>query len=208
MPVSQFSHLSSARSPYQEPFFYKERLIHFFKGTLVLPHCSSYGIGPDRAALEFGYDSPQYLVVYRIEPAFVDIQCIKSISGYLDVYMAVTYDLGEITNPAEKRICDTWSSAASESHFVRSLIIDGNPQNRCTSMDYMHKIGRIIVFQGELDAETRPQRRREQAASGRSADLGVRFQCNPYGPGTWPLVYHYVYDKIFHCGIQIFFHNR
>ncbi len=82
MPVSKLRRLTSARSPYYKALLYKERLIDLFQRSLVLPYSRSYGIGPDRTSLEFGYYCLENLIVNRIQSPLVYVQGVKGIPGY------------------------------------------------------------------------------------------------------------------------------
>ncbi len=86
MPVRKLCGLTSARSPYYKALLYKERLIDLFKRSLVLPNSCSYGIGPYRTSLEFGYYSLENLVVNRVQSPLVYVQGVKSISGYPKIF--------------------------------------------------------------------------------------------------------------------------
>ena len=74
MPVGKFGRDSSARGPLQESLLDEERLIYLLHGTLVLPYRRGYGIDPYRASLELGDDGMEYLVVYLVQAALVDVQ--------------------------------------------------------------------------------------------------------------------------------------
>ena len=80
MTVCKRRHLPAPRSPDEKTFLYQKRFIHLFKGTLILAHCSGDGIGPDRAAFEFGYDGTQDFIVDGIQSAFVSTESSPRLS--------------------------------------------------------------------------------------------------------------------------------
>ena len=74
MRVSLVSGDAASWSTLDEALLYEEWLVNLLHGTLVLPYRRGYGIDPYRASLELGDDGMEYLVVYLVQAALVDVQ--------------------------------------------------------------------------------------------------------------------------------------
>ena len=176
MAVSQISRLSPPWSPYYETFLYKERFIDFFKRSLVFSDGCSYGIGAYRTTVEFGDYRSENLVVHGIESSLVDIEGVEGIFGYFQVNAAVSDNLCEVPYPPEQRIGYPRRATAPESDFVCRIFLYSYIKNGSASPDYPHKIGGIVIFEGELDSETSPQWRCQESAPCSSSDKGERIE--------------------------------
>ena len=91
MFISQFSHFTSARSTFQETFFYQERFVYFFYGPSILTQCRSNGSKPYRTAFEFINNGTKYLIIDFIESVLIDIQRFNSVFSILGINARCTF---------------------------------------------------------------------------------------------------------------------
>ena len=208
MGVGQFRDLASARSAPNETFFDQERFIHFLHRAGVLADRRGDGRDAHRTALKLIDDGGENFVVDLVEPETVDVEGFegKASNGHIDA--AVAFHLRKVAHAAQQGIGDTRRAARTSRHFGRRLRIHGHTQNVCRSLHDVAKCGGVVVFQVEVDAETRTKRCGEQTAArgGTHQREGVEVDLN--GARRRPFVDHDVDPIVLHCRIQVFFHHR
>ena len=120
--------------------------------------------------------------------------------------MSVPHHLGEIAHPFQQGIGDTRRTAAAERHLTGRLIIDFHLQDLCAAFDDFHQLVRVVILQGTVDSETRPQRSRQQAAARGRAHQGKGVQGDADRPCTGSLIDHNINDIVLHGRVQVLFH--
>ena len=117
MFISQFSHFTSARSTFQETFFYQERFVYFFYGPSILTQCRSNGSKPYRTAFEFINNGTKYLIIDFIESVLIDFQRFKFLILNLGFNAPLTFHLCKIPYTTQQCICNTRRSTATGSNL-------------------------------------------------------------------------------------------
>lgn len=97
MAIGQFSHFASAGCTFYEALFDEEGLIDLFEGAGILAQCRGNGAQTHRPPLKFINYREEDSIIYLIEAEFVDIESFESISGYLNVNPAATFDHSEVS---------------------------------------------------------------------------------------------------------------
>ena len=107
MLVRQIGALTTARRAHDEAFLYEERFTDFLDGAGILTHCRGDGVHTHRTTLELVNDGRKNLVVHVIKAVFIHIERFQTDAGDVDVYGAITLDLGKVTDSAQQQIGDT-----------------------------------------------------------------------------------------------------
>ena len=122
--------------------------------------------------------------------------------------MPLALDHGEVPDAAQQRIGYSRRTARAQCDLRRGIVVD-------RYVDYMrrplHDTGqhrRIIILQMALNAETRPKRRGQKAATGRGADQRKRRQFDLYRTCGGALVENDIDLVILHGRVEILLHYR
>ena len=176
MLIRQLGGYPTSLGTHNESFFYKEWLIHFLEGPLILSYCSGDSVGSDRTALKCTDNCTQYLVVYGVQTAGIYIELVESETGNLQIYVTVTHYLCKIPYTLEQSVYDSRGTATTEGYLLGSLIVYTYFKNSCTTLDYLDKLFCIIVFESAVNPEALTQWSREKSCTRGSPDKCKRIK--------------------------------
>ena len=94
----------------------------------------------------------------------------------------------------------------TERYLTRRLFFNENIQYARRAAHNMLEVGRIVVFQGTVNAEASPQRRGKKTLAGSGADQRKGSQINAHRTRTRSLIYHNINHIVLHCRVKIFLH--
>ena len=118
------------------------------------------------------------------------------------------FDFGEVPDPPDEPVGDTWRSARALADFGGAAGFDGDVQEACRAVDDGFQFLCRIEVEPVHQPEPFPERGGERAGFGRGAYQGEWGQVQFHGAGGRALADDEVDLKIFHGGVQGFFDVR
>ena len=186
----------------------EEGFVHVFERGFFFPDRGGQGVGAYRAAVEFFEDGQEDFAVHLVEPRVVHAEPVQGFLRHLLGDDALGFDFGEVPDPPDEPVGDAWRPARAFADFGGAGGFDGDVQEACRAVDDGFQFLRRIEVQPVHQPEPFPERGGERPGFGRGAYQGEWGQVQFHGAGGRALADDEVDLKIFHGGVQGFFHGR
>ena len=156
--VGERGGFAATRGAFDEAFFDEVRFIDVLDGAGVFAHGGCNRIESDRSTTELIDDGQQEFVIDLIEAEGIDIECFEGVLGDLEVDLAVTFDLREVTYASQECVRYTGRTTRTTGNLTCGFLIDFDVQESCGALDDTGEDVGIVVLEMAVDTKSRTER--------------------------------------------------